>query len=166
MKTLSELNPVLYIATFSSSVQFLLQIYVSVSFNLLQYLAEFLQWGCGDGGGVFHHNTCTHEGISKSFRTESIRKSTTTTTINTHWGATRRDMAAKFTRLIHKIEIQLHLVAESCTICSSRSRRPFRKLLDKPSYTRPICMCPEQIRTHDSSHEIVKKRYEFVLRCY
>jgi hypothetical protein len=26
------------------------------------------------------------------------------------------------------------LVAESCTICSSRSRRPVRKLLDTPSY--------------------------------
>jgi hypothetical protein len=33
-----------------------------------------------------------------------------------------------------KIVIQLHLVAESCTICSSRSRRPVRKLLDTPSY--------------------------------
>jgi len=30
--------------------------------------------------------------------------------------------------------IQLHLVAESCTICNSRSRRPVRKLLDTPSY--------------------------------
>jgi hypothetical protein len=30
--------------------------------------------------------------------------------------------------------IQLHLVAESCTICSSHSRRPVRKLLDTPSY--------------------------------
>jgi len=37
-------------------------------------------------------------------------------------------MVAKFTRLAHKIAIQLHLVAESCTICSSRSRRPVRKL--------------------------------------
>jgi hypothetical protein len=32
-------------------------------------------------------------------------------------------MAAKFTKLTHKIAIQLHLVAESCTICSSRSRQ-------------------------------------------
>jgi len=38
-------------------------------------------------------------------------------------------------RLTHKIAIQVHLVAESCTICSSRSRRPVRKLLDTPSYT-------------------------------
>jgi len=30
--------------------------------------------------------------------------------------------------------IQLHLVAESCIICSSRSSRPVRKLLDTPSY--------------------------------
>jgi hypothetical protein len=43
-------------------------------------------------------------------------------------------MAAKLTRLTHKIAIQLHLVVESCTICSSRSRPPVRKLLDTPSY--------------------------------
>jgi len=36
-------------------------------------------------------------------------------------------MAAKLTRLTDKIAIQLHLVAESCTICSSLSRRPVRK---------------------------------------
>jgi len=29
---------------------------------------------------------------------------------------------------------QLHLVADSCTIWSCRSRRPVRKLLDTPSY--------------------------------
>jgi hypothetical protein len=38
-------------------------------------------------------------------------------------------MAAKLTRLTYKIAIQLYLVAESCTICSSRSRWPVRKLL-------------------------------------
>jgi len=43
-------------------------------------------------------------------------------------------MAAKLTRLTHKIAIQLHVVAESYTVCSSRSRRPVRKLLDTPSY--------------------------------
>jgi hypothetical protein len=43
-------------------------------------------------------------------------------------------MTAKLTRLTHKIAMQLHLVAESCTICSSRSRRPVRKPLDTPSY--------------------------------
>jgi hypothetical protein len=32
-------------------------------------------------------------------------------------------MAAKLTRLTHKIAIQLRLVAEIVTICSSRSRR-------------------------------------------
>jgi len=31
--------------------------------------------------------------------------------------------------MAHKIAIQLHLAAESCTICNSRSRRPVRKLL-------------------------------------
>jgi hypothetical protein len=34
----------------------------------------------------------------------------------------------------HKTAIQLYLVAESCTICSSRSRRPVRKLLDTSLY--------------------------------
>jgi hypothetical protein len=43
-------------------------------------------------------------------------------------------MAAKLARLTHIIAIQLYLVTESCTICSSRSRRPVRKLLDTLSY--------------------------------
>jgi len=43
-------------------------------------------------------------------------------------------MAAKLSRLTHKIAMHLHLVAESCTICSSRSRQPVLKLLDTPSY--------------------------------
>jgi hypothetical protein len=44
-------------------------------------------------------------------------------------------MAAKLTRLTHKTAIQLQLVAQNCTICSSRSRRPARKLLDTLSYS-------------------------------
>jgi hypothetical protein len=47
-------------------------------------------------------------------------------------------MAAKLTRLTHKIAIQLHLVTESCIICSSLSRRPVRNLLDIPSYNRHL----------------------------
>jgi len=43
-------------------------------------------------------------------------------------------MAAKLTGLTHKVVIQLQLVAESCTICSSRSSRPVRKFLDTLSY--------------------------------
>jgi hypothetical protein len=43
-------------------------------------------------------------------------------------------MASKLTRLTHKIAIQLHLMAEIRTICSSRARRPVRKLMDTPSY--------------------------------
>jgi len=43
-------------------------------------------------------------------------------------------MAAKLTILTHTVAIQLHLVAGSSTICSSRSRRLVRKLLDTPSY--------------------------------
>jgi len=42
-------------------------------------------------------------------------------------------MTEKLIRLTHKIVIQLHLVAENCTICSSCSRWPVRKLLDTPS---------------------------------
>jgi hypothetical protein len=57
-----------------------------------------------------------------------------TTTINPRWEATQSVMATKLTRLTHKIAIQLHLVAESCTICSSHFRRLVRKLLDKSSY--------------------------------
>jgi hypothetical protein len=71
-------------------------------------------------------------GISKSVRTESIMKYTLTTINSSE--ATQRVMAAKRTRLTHKIVIQLHLVADSCSICSSNSRRPVRKLLDTSSY--------------------------------
>jgi hypothetical protein len=78
-------------------------------------------------------HTHTHKGVSKNFRTESITKYTLTT-INTRWEATQRIMVAKLTRLTHEIAIQLHLVAESYTTCSSRSRWPVRKLLDTPSY--------------------------------
>jgi hypothetical protein len=72
-----------------------------------------------------------YEGVSKSFRTESITKYRFTT-INTRWEATQSVMAAKLTRLTHKMAIQLHLVAESYTICSSRSRRPVRNVWIHP----------------------------------
>jgi hypothetical protein len=52
-----------------------------------------------------------------------------------------KGMAAKLTRLTHKIAIQLHLVAESCSICSSRSRRPVRKLLDTSSCILIVSYC-------------------------
>jgi len=74
-----------------------------------------------------------YEGVSKSFWTESIKKYMLTT-INTRQEATQRVMAAKLTRLTHNIAMELHLVAESCTTCSSRSRQPVRKLLDTPWY--------------------------------
>jgi hypothetical protein len=54
---------------------------------------------------------------------------------NTRWEATQVVVAAKVTGMTHKIAIQLHFVVESCTICSSGSRWPVRKLLDTPSYT-------------------------------
>jgi hypothetical protein len=74
-----------------------------------------------------------YEGVSKSFRTESITIYTPIFGI-TRCEAIQRVMAAKFTRLTHKIVIQLHLMAESYIICSSRTRRPVRKLLDTPPY--------------------------------
>jgi hypothetical protein len=85
----------------------------------------------------------TEEGVSKSFRTESIT-TYTLTKINTRWEAIQRVMAAKLTRLTHQIAIQLHLVAESCNICSSRSRRPVRELLDTPldqAFTASLVSC-------------------------
>jgi len=51
-------------------------------------------------------------------------------------------MAAKLARLTHKIVIKLHLVTESCTICSSCSRGPVRKLLDTPSYLLKLISIP------------------------
>jgi len=45
-------------------------------------------------------------------------------------------MAAKLAGLTHKIAMHMYLVAESCIIYSFRSRRPVRKLLDTPSYSR------------------------------
>jgi hypothetical protein len=46
-------------------------------------------------------------------------------------------MTVKLTRLTHKIAIQLHLVAESCTIFSSRSSRPVRKIWVHPRLLNP-----------------------------
>jgi hypothetical protein len=74
-----------------------------------------------------HSNFISYEDDSKSFRTESITKYTITT-INTCREATQRVVAAKLIRLTHKIAIQLHLVAESCTICSS-SPETFGRIL-------------------------------------
>jgi hypothetical protein len=56
---------------------------------------------------------------------------------NKHSRKTQRVMVAKLTILTHKTVPQLHLVAESCTICSSRSSRPVRELLGTPSHDHP-----------------------------
>jgi hypothetical protein len=76
----------------------------------------------------FDMGISSYKGVSKSFRTESITKYMLTT-INTRSEATQRIMVAKLTRVTHKMAIQLHLMAQSCTICSARTRRPVRKLL-------------------------------------
>jgi hypothetical protein len=81
-----------------------------------------------------------YEGVSNSFRTESITRYTLTT-INTRWEATQRVMAAKLARMTYQIAIQVHLVAESCTICSSRSRRPVRILFGHIF----VCRTPKNI---------------------
>jgi hypothetical protein len=80
------------------------------------------------------HGPELYTGVSESFWTESITKYKLTFGI-TCWEATQRVMVAKLARLTHKIAIQLHLVAESCTICSSPSRQPVWELLDTPLYT-------------------------------
>jgi hypothetical protein len=52
----------------------------------------------------------------------------------TRWKAKHRVMTAELSRLTHKIAMQLLLVAGSCTIYCSHSRRSLRQLLDTPSY--------------------------------
>jgi hypothetical protein len=89
-------------------------------------------WMWTDGQTDTHTHTHT---LTRLFPKVSGLSHNEITTINTRWEATQRVMAAKLTRLTHKIAIQLHLLAESCIICSSRSRRSVRKLLDTPSYT-------------------------------
>jgi hypothetical protein len=77
------------------------------------------------------HFCLQHEGVSKSFRAETITKYMLTT-INSRWEAKQKVMAGKLTRITHRIVLGLQLVADSCTICSSRSRRPVRKLWIHP----------------------------------
>jgi hypothetical protein len=87
---------------------------------------------------TFCNGIIIYEGVSKSFQTESVT-TYMLTTINTHSEATQWVVVAKLTRLTHKIAIQLHIVAESCTISSSHSRWPVQKLLDTPLYIKYCC---------------------------
>jgi len=58
-----------------------------------------------------------------------------------HIGTPNIRWCIQLTRLTHKIAIQLHPVADGCSICSSRSRRPVRKRLDTTSQiTNPLLM--------------------------
>jgi len=98
-----------------------------------------------------------YEGLSKSFRTESITKYTLTFGI-TRWKATKSVTPAKFTRLTHKTAIKLHLVAESCTIFSSRPRRPVRKF-----WIRPRIFCSDQTYSNCSCSEGTCYNYRFYL---
>jgi hypothetical protein len=75
-------------------------------------------------------------------------------------------MAAKLTRLTHKIAKQLHLAVESCTICSSHARRPVRKLLDTSSYVLSFSWCSFAFRDsthHSSSQATFLSRTTFLL---
>jgi hypothetical protein len=74
-----------------------------------------------------------YAGVSKSFWPEYDNE---IATINTRSEATQRFIAAKFTILSHKIAIQLHLVAESCTICNSRPHAASPKTF---GYTFVLC---------------------------
>jgi hypothetical protein len=82
---------------------------------------------------IYREREREREGVSKSYRTELITKYTLQFGI-IRSEATQKVTAAKLTILTHKIAIQLHVMAESCTICNSRSRRTVWKLLDTPSY--------------------------------
>jgi hypothetical protein len=68
-------------------------------------------------------------------------------------------MAAKLTKQTHKIAIQLHLVAEICTICSSHSKRPVPELLDTPSY-----ICDTRSDITELVHKCQFLLYETALR--
>jgi hypothetical protein len=101
----------------------------------------------------------TYEGISKSFRTESITKHTLTTiklVQKQHKGLWLQNSLDR----LKKIAIQLHLVAESCTICSFRSRRPVRKLLDTPSHAGSVLL-PSKFPSH-----INTTRYRMLFKDY
>jgi len=73
--------------------------------------------------------TTRNDGVSKSFRTESITNHQQQILVEK-----RHKGPVKLTTPTDKIALQLHVVAESCTVCNSHSRRPVRKLLDTPSY--------------------------------
>jgi hypothetical protein len=67
-------------------------------------------------------------------------------------------MGSKLTRLTHKIAIQLHLVAESCTICSFRPpRRPVRKLLDSPSYAHRHFVAWQQLKSSNNHYAATRQ---------
>jgi hypothetical protein len=68
-----------------------------------------------------------------SFVTANRGSHLTRTKINNRWEPTERVVARKVTRLNLTLVIQLHLLTESYTIWSSRSRQPVWKRLDTPS---------------------------------
>jgi hypothetical protein len=94
-----------------------------------------------------------YEGVSKRFRTKSVTQCTFTFGI-TRWKATQRFMAAKLIRLTHRIAIQLYLVAESCTNCSSRSKATSP---DTFGYTLVFCANFANLCLRNHSHPVASK---------
>jgi hypothetical protein len=86
------------------------------------------------------------------------------TFVITHFCQLQKVMAVKLTTLTHKIAIQLHLVAESCSICRSRSRRTFRKLFDTSSYTDMPCLLTGPIDHIRSMHVFTERILIFLHR--
>jgi hypothetical protein len=116
-------------------------------FSPIQWVPSALSLGVKRPGPEAHHSPPSSAevkicGVTRVYPKVSGLNLTkyTLTTINARWEVTQRVMVAYLTRLTHKIAIHLHLVAEICTICSSRSWRPVRKLLDTIMYisTPPI----------------------------
>jgi len=66
-------------------------------------------------------------------------------------------MAATLAKLAHKVAIQLHLMAESHIIFSSRSRWPVQKLMDTPSYVRQRDERNDTRRAHLTLYTLVSK---------
>jgi hypothetical protein len=83
------------------------------------------------------------------------------TIVNTRWEATQRVMEAKLTRLNHKIAIKVLLVGKICTICSSRTWWPVRKLLDTPSYAW-VTLSPSVIITNIIPNSAKPVKIKFV----
>jgi hypothetical protein len=74
-------------------------------------------------------------------------------------------MVAKLTRLTHKVAIQLHVVAESCTTYSSSSMWSVRKLLDTSSYLSMLRCVPSRNEKSSSLLLVLSVMYLREMKC-